>query len=52
MQTVSNYFGYILTTTMGMSKRLKEFADPAVASVGDEDFVSAFIKVFVGFADE
>ena len=48
----SNYFGYILTTTMGMSKRLKEFADPAAASVGDEDFVSAFIKVFVGFADE
>jgi hypothetical protein len=48
----SNYFGYILTTTMGMSKRRKEFSDPVIAIFGDEDFVSAFVKVFVGFADE
>ncbi len=48
----SNYFGYILTTTMGMSKRRKEFSNPQTAVFGDEDFVSAFVKVFVGFADE
>ena len=48
----SNYFGYVLTTTMGMSKRKKEFSDPQRAIIGNEDFVSAFIKVYVGFADE
>lgn len=48
----SDYFGYIVTTNFGISKRTKSFDDPARAAFGDEDFVSAFIRVFLGFRDE
>jgi hypothetical protein len=48
----SEYFGYVVTTNVGLSKRTKSFDDDVMAEIGDEDFVSAFIKVFIGFRDE
>ena len=48
----SQYFGYLVTTTFGFNNRKKEFSSPLMAALGDEDFVSAFIRVFIGFQDE
>ena len=48
----SQYFGYLVTTTFGLNNRKKEFSDPVMAALGDEDFVSIFIRVFIGFQDE
>ena len=48
----SQYFGYLVTTTFGLNNRKKEFSDASVGAFGDEDFVSAFIRVFIGFQDE
>jgi hypothetical protein len=35
-----------------LNNRKKEFSDASVGAFGDEDFVSAFIRVFIGFQDE
>jgi hypothetical protein len=51
MTNISDYFGYIVSTRLGFSKRVKEFDDPLSGLIGDEDFVSAFINVVIGFEE-
>ena len=51
MTNRSDYFGYIVATRLGFSKRVKEFNEPRSALIGDEDFVSAFISVVIGFEE-
>jgi len=52
MTNDSRYFGYIVSTNAGISRRIKEFDQPLLGQTGDEDFVSAFINVIIGFEDE
>lgn len=52
MTNNSRYFGYIVSTSAGISRRVKEFDLPLLGQTGDEDFVSAFISVIIGFEDE
>jgi len=52
MTNASRYFGYIVSTNAGISRRIKEFDQPLLGQTGDEDFVSAFINVIIGFEDE
>ena len=48
----SKYFGYIISTNAGVSRRLREFDDPTVAQVKNEDFTSVFINMILGFEEE
>ena len=48
----SKYFGYIVSTNAGVSRRNKEYENSEIGTVGDEEFVSAFVNVIVGFEAE
>jgi hypothetical protein len=48
----SKYFGYILSTNAGLSRRHRVFDEPAVAQVKDEKFTAVFINVILGFEEE
>jgi hypothetical protein len=48
----SRYYGYIVSTRAGVTKRVKEFDRPLLARTGNEDFVAAFLNVVIGFPDE
>ncbi|MEE2657866.1 MAG: hypothetical protein VX733_05125 [Candidatus Latescibacterota bacterium] len=48
----SKYFGYIISTNAGVSRRRRAFDDPAVALTKDEKFTAIFINVTLGFEDE
>jgi len=48
----SKYFGYIVSTNAGVSRRNKEYKNSEIGTVGDEEFVSAFVNVIVGFEAE
>jgi hypothetical protein len=50
MTNDSKYFGYIVSSNLGISRRSKEF--DRADQEGGEDFVSAFINVIIGFEDE
>jgi hypothetical protein len=52
MTNDSRYFGYVVSTRLGVSKRIKEFDLPELGEIGDEDFVSVFINVVIGFENE
>ena len=48
----SKYFGYILSTNAGLSRRHRVFDEPSVAEVKDEKFTAVFINVILGFEEE
>jgi len=48
----SRYFGYIVSSNAGLSRRHRQFDDEAVDASSGEDFVSGFINVIIGFEDE
>ncbi len=52
MTNNSKYFGYIISTNLGVRQRVKEFAEPEVGEIENEDFVAAFINVILGFEFE
>ena len=52
MTNTSRYYGYIVSTRAGVTKRVKEFDRPLLARTGNEDFVAAFVNVVIGFPDE
>ena len=48
----SKYFGYILSTNAGLSRRHRAFDEPGVAEIKDEKFTAVFINVILGFEEE
>jgi hypothetical protein len=48
----SKYFGYVVSTNAGISRRTKNYETEEVSLIGDEDFVAAFVNVIVGFEAE
>ena len=52
MTNDSKYFGYIVSTNAGISRRVKEFDVDGVGRTGDEEFVAAFVNVIIGFEVE
>ena len=48
----SKYFGYVVSTNAGISRRTKNYETEEISLIGDEDFVAAFVNVIVGFEAE
>ena len=48
----SKYFGYLISTNMGLRRRVKEFDDLDVAGEANVEFIAAYINVILGFEYE
>ena len=48
----SKYFGYLISTNMGLRRRVKEFDDLDVAGETNVEFIAAYINVILGFEYE
>ena len=48
----SKYFGYLISTNMGLRRRVKEFDDLDVADEANVEFIAAYINVILGFEYE
>lgn len=52
MTNDSKYFGYIVSTNAGISRRVKKFDEGTIARTGNEKFVAVFVNVVIGFEVE
>ena len=52
MTNDSKYFGYLISTNMGLRRRVKEFDDLDVAGEANVEFIAAYINVILGFEYE
>ncbi|MEW6751394.1 MAG: hypothetical protein AB1505_10505 [Candidatus Latescibacterota bacterium] len=52
MSNDSRYFGYIVSTSAGISRRAKEFERSPQGQTRGERFVSAFMNVIIGYEGE